>query len=168
MRKTSLFSRLFAPKPTLAAALLAAFAAGAAAPAEAAYLKAGVLTCDVGPSLGLLITSRKNMTCTFSPTSGVTERYAGVLRKWGVDVGATGRGVIVWAVLSSVTGAAPRGALTGDYAGASAEASIVVGAGANVLLGGSNRSFALQPLSVSGQIGLNFAVGIANLTLSPR
>ena len=42
----------------------------------------------------------------------------------------------------------------------------MVGAGANVLVGGSNRTFALQPLSVEGQIGLNFAVGISDLVLA--
>ncbi len=59
----------------------------------------------------------------------------------------------------------PVGALAGTYVGASAEASVVVGAGANVLVGGSNRSFALQPLSVQGQVGLNFAVAISSLDL---
>jgi hypothetical protein len=152
-------------------ATVAAVAGGVmtvAAPAEAAYVKAGVLTCNVGPSIGLIFTQRKDLSCTFTPSSGVAERYAGSLRKWGIAIGATGEGVIVWAVLSAVSGAAPRGALSGEYGGASAEASLIVGAGANVLLGGSNSSFALQPLSVQGQIGLNFAVGISDLILTPR
>ena len=42
---------------------------------------------------------------------------------------------------------------------------VVVGANANALVGGSNNSFALQPLSFEGQTGLNVAVGIAGLEL---
>jgi hypothetical protein len=68
-------------------------------------------------------------------------------------------------VLASVEGTPPKGALAGTYGGASAEATLAIGVGANVLVGGSNQAFALQPLSVQGQIGLNFAVGITNLTL---
>ncbi len=165
MFKKSLFANRFTATAALVAALVA-LAAPIAPPAQAAYVKAGVLTCNVGPSLGLLITQRKDMTCTFSPSRGTAEHYAGTLRKWGLAVGATGQGVIVWAVLTAVSGVPPRGALAGEYGGASAEASLVVGAGANVLVGGSNRSFALQPLSVEGQIGLNFAIGISDLVLA--
>src|SRR3954447_13647683 len=107
MSRKSLFANRFVTKATLAAALVA-LAAASAAPAQAAYVKAGVLTCNVGPSIGLIITQRKDMTCTFSPTSGRAEFYAGTLRKWGLAVGATGQGVVVWAVLSSTSGL-PRG-----------------------------------------------------------
>jgi hypothetical protein len=60
-----------------------------------------------------------------------------------------------------------RGALAGNYAGASAEATVGAGLGANVLVGGSNRTVALQPISVQGQAGLNLAVGVAGLELQP-
>ena len=157
--------RWSAPKLLLATAGMIAFAV-AANPAEAAYVKTGVLTCDVSAGVGLIVTSTKQMTCMFSPNSGAPERYAGTIQKVGVDVGVTGAGVIVWAVLASVDGPPARGVLAGTYGGASAEATVGVGAGANLLLGGSNRAFALQPLSVQGQIGLNFAVGITSLELS--
>ena len=49
--------------------------------------------------------------------------------------------------------------------GASGNASLGVGLGANVLIGGSNRTISLQPLSVEGQIGVNLAAGVARLTL---
>jgi hypothetical protein len=137
----------------------------AAQPAEAAYVQAGVLTCTVQPSIGLIVVERRDMSCVFAPSNGPRENYLGTLRKFGLTVGATAGGVIVWGVLTQVSGIPARGALAGEYAGASADASLVVGAGANVLLGGSNRSFALQPLSVQGQIGLNFAVGITDLVL---
>jgi hypothetical protein len=42
-----------------------------------------------------------------------------------------------------------------------------VGGNANALVGGSNNSFALQPLSFEGQTGLNVAVGVAGLELRP-
>ena len=59
------------------------------------------------------------------------------------------------------------GTLAGVYSGATAEATIAVGLGANALVGGSNRTVALQPLSVTGQTGLNLAVGVASLELRP-
>ena len=73
---------------------------------------------------------------------------------------------MVWAVHSEYWGGT-AGALAGDYAGASGEATVAVGLGANVLVGGSNRSVALQPVSVQGQVGLNVAVGVAGLHLRP-
>jgi creatinine amidohydrolase/Fe(II)-dependent formamide hydrolase-like protein len=36
-----------------------------------------------------------------------------------------------------------------------------------VLVGGSNRTVALQPLSTTEQSGLNLAVGVADLQLRP-
>ena len=38
--------------------------------------------------------------------------------------------------------------------------------GQESLVGGSNRTIALQPLSVQGQAGLNLAVGVSQLRLS--
>jgi hypothetical protein len=132
--------------------------------AEAAYIRTGLLTCRVSPGVGLIIVSSKRLSCTFSPDFRGPEGYAGRINKVGIDIGFTGEGVIVWAVLAKQRGY-PVGSLAGRYVGASAEASIVVGAGANLLVGGSNKSFALQPLSVQGQIGLNFAVAISSLDL---
>ena len=57
------------------------------------------------------------------------------------------------------------GALSGDYVGPSAAASVGVGAGANLLVGGSGSSFTLQPLSVEAQTGLNLAVGVSSFQL---
>jgi hypothetical protein len=128
------------------------------------YIKAGVLTCTVNPGIGLIITSSKTMSCTFSPNFRGPEFYSGRITKVGLDIGITGATVIVWAVLSQTTGF-PVGALAGTYGGVSAEATVGLGLGANVLVGGSNRAFALQPLSVQGQVGLNFAAGVTRLDL---
>ena len=58
------------------------------------------------------------------------------------------------------------GSLAGSYGGVTASATAVVGAGANVLVGGSNKTISLQPLSIEGNTGLNVAAGVAALTLT--
>ena len=57
------------------------------------------------------------------------------------------------------------GALEGEYAGATAQATVGVGLGANALTGGLDKSIALQPLSVQGSTGLNVAAGIGQISL---
>jgi hypothetical protein len=59
------------------------------------------------------------------------------------------------------------GDLAGSYGGASASATAGVGVGANALVGGSNNTIALQPVSVQGQTGLGVAAGIAGMELRP-
>ena len=59
------------------------------------------------------------------------------------------------------------GGLSGTYVGASANATVGVGVGANALWGGSNNTIALQPLSGQGQIGLGVAGGISAMDISP-
>jgi hypothetical protein len=137
-------------------------------PAAAQRIRAGILTCDVSAGIGLIITSQKQVSCAFKPDQpGRQEDYDGAITKYGLDLGVTGGGVMVWAVFTDTV--AGPGFLAGDYVGASGEASVGVGLGANVLIGGSNRTVALQPVSVSGEIGLNFALGVASLRLGlPR
>jgi len=94
---------------------------------------------------------------------GPTQAYSGTITKLRLDLGATDRGIIVWLVYAPTSLRA--GELAGAYGGATAEATIGAGLGANVLVGGSNRTVALQPVSVQGQIGLNLAVGFAELQL---
>jgi hypothetical protein len=152
---------------TVAAALIAlAVASFVPASAQRPRIQAGVLTCDVSAGWGMLIGSQRSVNCEFVPEGrGPREIYVGTITKVGLDIGATARGVMVWAVFADTT--LVFGALAGNYAGASAEATIAAGLGANVLVGGSNRTVALQPLSVSGQVGLNLAVGVAELSLRP-
>jgi hypothetical protein len=134
----------------------------ATAPAEA-RVKAGVLECQVSPSVGYVIGAQKSLACWFRSAYGYHEGYAGHMTIVGLDVGVTGPGKLVWGVYAA---ARPRhGALAGKYAGASAEATVAAGLGANVLVGGSNESISLQPLSVNAQTGLNVAVGVSALTL---
>ena len=129
-------------------------------------MKVGTLTCDISAGIGLIITSKKELACMFTPSQpGPREVYVGSISKFGLDLGATAGGEMVWAVYAPTT--RRFGALAGHYGGASAEATVGAGVGANVLIGGSNRTVTLQPISVQGQAGLNVAVGVAGLELRP-
>lgn len=130
-------------------------------------IKSGFLKCNVESGLGLIITSTKDLACTYTSANGeFVEYYVGTIKKFGLDIGSTDRGTLSWEVIAPTAGRM-RGALAGDYIGASASATVGVGLGANALVGGSNRSIALQPLSIQGQTGLNIAGGVASLSLRP-
>jgi uncharacterized protein DUF992 len=148
-----------------AGALAVALGLAAAAPAAAQQVRAGLLTCDVSAGIGLIVTSQKQVSCVFAPDRAdiMREDYDGSITKFGLDLGLFGGGVMVWAVFTGTV--AGPGFLAGDYVGASGEASLGAGLGANVLIGGSNRTVTLQPVSVSGQIGINIALGVASLHL---
>jgi hypothetical protein len=150
---------------------LAAFIALSAATdanAQPARVKAGTLTCAISPGVGMIVASQRGLRCTYLPSArGRRDSYVGSITRAGLDIGVTGGGTLVWAVYAPTSWPWRRGGLAGNYGGASGEASIGAGLGANVLVGGSNRTIALQPLSVQGQVGLNLAVGIANLELRP-
>jgi len=128
-------------------------------------VKAGLLKCNVGSGWGFVFGSSKDLKCLYSPVEGPVERYHGEIKKYGVDIGYTESGVVIWTVFAPTNDLKP-GALKGTYVGASAEVSAGLGLGANVLIGGGN-SIALQPLSVSGQQGLNVAAGIGSISLEP-
>jgi hypothetical protein len=144
---------------------VAAAAVALAAPASAEpKVKAGTLTCTGGAGVGLILGSKKSYDCKYVSASGAySERYSASITKIGIDVGVTDKSIMVWTVLSA-TEVRKRG-LAGNYAGATADASVGVGGGAKVLLGGSNNSIALQPVSVQGQTGLNLAIGVAELSI---
>ncbi len=142
-----------------------ALAAALSLPARAQErVQAGSLTCDVSAGIGFIVGSQRSVNCTFQPSGpGPIEYYSGTISKLGVDIGVTAGGVMVWLVFAPTN--RPIGALTGTYVGGSAEASVGPGVGANALIGGSNRTVALQPLSVQGQAGINVAAGVAGLEL---
>ncbi len=145
--------------------MAALLAAGLATPAAAqARVELGVLRCNVDGGVGLIVGSSKGMNCVFR-RRGADEYYKGRVSKIGIDIGLTKRTVISWAVFAP-TANVPPASLAGVYGGVSAEATVGVGLGANVLIGGSRQSIILQPLSVQGQTGLNIAAGIAGMRLS--
>ena len=155
------------PKPYRLAATAAAVAlatVAAASAAAAADLKVGVLHCDVARGWGFVLGSSKALDCTFSPLQGEIEHYAGTISKFGLDVGYTRGGVLIWDVVAPTAGS-KVGALQGGYAGATASASVGVGGGAHVLVGGFHKSIALQPISIAGESGLNVAAGIGAVSL---
>ena len=145
---------------------LAAGALTMGSPAQTQGVKAGALTCNVAGGFGFIFGSTKAVNCTFAPTGGgPPQHYVGSIDKFGVDIGFTRGGVLIWAVLAPTTSPAP-GALAGSYGGVTASATAVVGAGANVLVGGTGNAISLQPLSIEGNTGLNVAAGVAALTLT--
>jgi len=150
---------------TLASALLVS-ATGHAQSPPGPWTQVGGLSCQLAPAIGLIVISQQKMTCVFTPNqpNWPVQRYAGSMTNLGVDLGATAGGVLGWAVFSSTVGPA-FGGLAGSYVGASGEATLGVGAGANVLIGGSARSVTLQPLSLQGSVGLNVQLGVSGLEL---
>jgi hypothetical protein len=127
-------------------------------------VRVGTLTCNVVSGWGFVFGSSKSLHCTFAPAPRRAEFYAGTINKFGVDIGYTQGGVLVWAVFAPTANLAP-GALNGNYVGATGSATVGVGAGANVLVGGSNSTISLQPVSVEGNTGLNVAAGIGSISL---
>jgi hypothetical protein len=148
--------------------LAAAAAACLSIPAAAQQrTEVGLLDCTIEGGVGFIVGSQKDLTCTFTPAGGAqpAEAYVGTVTKFGLDVGVTGVTLMRWLVVAPTGTPLPAGALAGDYVGASAEATAAVGAGANVLVGGSNQTIALQPVSVQAQTGLNLAVGVSSFRL---
>jgi len=133
-------------------------------PARAQGARVGVLNCNVSSGFGFIIGSSRSINCTFSGAGGRLEHYVGTINRFGVDIGYIRGGVLIWSVLAPTAVPAPC-ALAGNYGGATAQATVGVGVGANVLVGGSANSISLQPLSIEGTTGLNVAAGIASMTL---
>ena len=159
MFKTSLL-----PVLGLTAALMGGTAAMAA---DENRVELGNLSCDVAEGSGFVFGSSKELTCTFNPAQdGLDEEvYVGTINRYGIDIGKTEKGTMSWLVLAPTSAQFPEGALTGEYGGLSAEATAGVGVGANALIGGSDETVVLQPISVTTQTGVNFAVGVAELFL---
>jgi hypothetical protein len=149
-----------------AAAAAAIFAALSIVPAAAqSRTQTGVLECLSNPTFGIVVGSVRTMTCVFKPTHGPEQHYSGTRTRVGLDLGIQAGAAILWAVLAPTTQLRP-GELAGTYAGVSADAAAGLGVGANALIGGSNNTVALQPLSVEGQVGVNLALGVSALTLT--
>jgi hypothetical protein len=138
----------------------------AAAPTGAqANVEVGGLTCRSPGGVGFVVGSTLNFQCVFVPSGGGLEHhYVGVVRRIGVDLGVTQNVSLGWAVFAP-TGVIHPGDLAGNYGGVQGNASVGVGLGANALVGGSNNSIALQPVSAEAQTGLNVSAGLTDLEL---
>ena len=150
----------------VAVTLLIASFTGAQAQAPLNRVQVGVLECRGGASIGFIVGSVTNLGCVLRVDGMPEDRYVATIRKVGIDLGITQESTLAWGVFAPSARLGP-GDLSGDYAGAQGSASIGVGLGGNVLVGGSANSIALQPLSVQGQVGLNVAAGLESLELRP-
>lgn len=143
---------------------LATLALAAVTPAQAGgYVRVGALSCQVAPGIGIIVASRKPLECVYEPRHGAPQYLSGRITRVGVDVGFTGPQVLAWAVL--VAADTPEYSLSGGYGGVSAQATAILGVGANALVGGNEDAIVLQPISLTAQVGLNVAVGITGLRL---
>ena len=145
---------------------LVALFAGAYAQQPMPRVQIGILECRGGSSVGFIVGSVAYLGCVLRAEGVPEDRYIATIRKVGLDLGITEESALVWGVYAPVARLGP-GDLSGDYVGAQGSASVGVGLGGNVLVGGSANSIALQPLSVQGQVGLNIAVGLESLELRP-
>ncbi len=127
-------------------------------------VQVGVLECRGGASVGFIVGSVTNLGCVLRVDGMPEDRYVATIRKVGLDLGITQELALAWGVFAPVARLGP-GDLSGDYAGAQGSATLGVGVGGNVLVGGSANSIALQPLSVQGQVGVSIAAGLESLEL---
>jgi hypothetical protein len=152
----------------LAAAAFATLASsiGGAHAQQAQRVQVGVLECRGGASVGFIVGSVTNLGCVLRADGMAEDRYIATIRKVGLDLGITQESALAWGVFAPVNRLGP-GDLAGNYAGAQGSATLGVGVGGNVLVGGSANSIALQPLSLQGQVGVSIAAGLEALELRP-
>jgi hypothetical protein len=145
---------------------IAAFAVSIASANAMPPVRAGLLQCAGGPNVGFIVGSTTSLECVFQSEGRRPEPYIATVRRIGLDLGITDQTRLTWAV-NAPAGRVARGELAGNYGGVGANASVGVGFGGNFLVGGPANSYALQPISVQGQTGLNVAAGIADIELEP-
>jgi len=142
----------------------ALLALGCASSADAA-VRVGTLRCIGAPKVGAIVASVQQTRCLFTGVNGRHERYVGQFGRIGADIGVTNRSELVWNVYAPTSLRHRTRALVGNYVGASADATIGVGGGANVLVGGNNATVSLQPISVKTETGLAVGAGLGQLQL---
>jgi len=154
------------PRSTFAVlGLIAMLALPADAQAPASWTQVGMLRCKLNPSIGFVIAGHQSMECSFTPNGpDAPQAYQGALNTVGLDIGISAGGVLGWAVYAPTTGIS-SGALAGEYVGASGDIGLIAGVGTNILVGGSGRTFALQPISLEGSVAVNVALGVSGLKL---
>jgi hypothetical protein len=151
----------------LVLAILANFATRAAAQRQQQpWTQVGVLMCKLDPSVGFVIAGHQPMQCTYTPSSAAVppQYYDGAINTVGIDIGGSAGGVLVWGVFAPTTGV-PPGGLAAEYVGVSGDVGFGIDGDANVLAGGSGRTFALQPLSQQGSTAVRAVLGVSSLKL---
>ncbi len=114
-----------------------------------ARVQVGILECRGGASIGFIVGSVTNLGCVLRADGMPEDRYVATIRKVGLDLGITQESALAWGVFAPSAQLGPGG-LSGNYVGAQGSATLGVGVGGNVLVGGSANSIALQPLSRAG------------------
>ena len=145
-------------------ATVGALVAGAAQGQDAGF-KLGTLTCKATEITNTIVFTDVDFACQYESVNGNTEVYDGEIDKIGVDLSIKNDVTMVWAVVAPTETEYLPGQLAGNYVGASADASLGVGAGARVLVGGGENGFQLQPVSVDGIEGVGVSVGIESFEL---
>jgi hypothetical protein len=108
-------------------------------------VQAGMLTCNLAPSIGPIVAERQRMSCRYVPNGAYPlQDYNGVMNTVGLELGISAGGVMVWGVFAPGHGA-PIGALAGEYVGASGDVAVEGQAGLKVSLGVSGLTLALAP-----------------------
>lgn len=146
-----------------AAIVIASFAT---ANAQEGRTQVGLLECHGGQNVGMVVASTTQLQCVFTSQGRRPEPYIATVTRFGLDIGVTERTDFAWAV-NAPTRRIGRGDLSGNYGGVGGNAAIGVGGGGNLLIGGSDNSIALQPLSLQGQTGLNATGGLVGMELRP-
>jgi len=153
-------------------ALAAALCVPVAAQAQPAWAQVGQLRCTVKPNVGFIIYGHQPMDCQFTPSatapsSGMPQAYDGAINTVGLNIGVSAGSQLAWSVFAPTKGL-EAGALAGEYVGVTGDVGLGIGGGANILLGGSHRTFALQPLSLQGSTAsLRVVLGVSSLKLRP-
>jgi hypothetical protein len=129
-------------------------------------VRAGILQCEGGQNVGYVVGSSTSLQCVFQSEGRRPEPYIATLRRLGLDLGITDQTKLSWAVNAPTTRVG-YGELSGNYGGVGANASVGIGGGGNFLVGGPANAYALQPISLQGQTGLNVAAGVASIELEP-
>ena len=132
---------------------------------DAPGLQVGKLTCAVQETTNFIVGSTATLGCNYKPaTGGAVQYYTGTIKDFGIDIGSVENATLIWGVLAPSADMQP-GALEGTYGGVTAGASLGAGLEANALIGGFDKSIALNPLSVQGETGTNITLGVSKLTL---
>jgi hypothetical protein len=153
-------------RTTACAALALALALVPATAQETGRTRVGTLTCNISPGVGMIVAGQRQLSCIYASARGrAREAYQGTVSTLGLDIGATSGGQLTWAVFAPTT--LRRAALAGTYTGATAGGTVGAGAGANLLVGGSDRTVIMQPVSVQAQRGVNITAGVSSMELRP-
>lgn len=124
----------------------------------------GILKCDVSSGIGEILMRKQSMTCVFTGKDGTTENYTGTVHEYGLELGEVKEAHLAWAVVAGTPARGP-GLLAGKYAGADADVAAGLGLGADVLVGSTGETLALQPIAVEGESGIRLSAGVEQLEL---